>query len=305
MTLQQIQYAQACADAGSITGAAQFLFTSPSNISKSLSILEAEIGYSIFRRSKTGLSVTKKGEEFLKHSKVILEEYRQISDLACRQEHPTFSCACSPLPSCFDAFIKLCNHMQNLDRREFTLYQGLFFDCCERVLDGLCSLGIIIIPSIQQKLLTQYLTKNHLIYKPLKTLSYNINLRREHPLLQKYPDAASIDFQELSAYPYVDYDCSGDNNLLQFQNNYNYISINPSQIYHTNSMEWKVKIISNSDAFSIGIQGPQEQALKNHWACIPLEGWSATIYSIVAESTVLNAWETLYLDYLQKELDSI
>ena len=305
MTLQQIQYVQTCADAGSITGAAQFLFTSPSNISKSLSLLEAEIGYTIFSRSKTGLSLTKKGEEFLRHSKVILEEFRQISNLASEQKAITFSCACSPHPACFDAFIKLCNTIEASDSKEFTLYQGLFFDCCERVLNNLCSLGVIIIPAIQESTLTHYLERNHLLYTPLKTLGYNVNLRKDHPFLQKYPDKTSVNFQELSAYPYVDYDCSGNDPLYQFRNNYNYISINPRQVYHTNSLEWKIKIISNSDAFSIGIQGSKLQEKKSNWVCIPLEGWSATLYSVKSETTSLNSQESLYLDLLKAELDNV
>ena len=51
MTLQQLRYAIAVADAGSITAAAARLFIAQPSLSKALSELEAEMGVTIFERS--------------------------------------------------------------------------------------------------------------------------------------------------------------------------------------------------------------------------------------------------------------
>lgn len=65
MNLIQIRYALAIEDTGSVTRAAQRLFVAQPNISRGLRELEADIGFTLFRRTPNGMMPTEEGKTFL------------------------------------------------------------------------------------------------------------------------------------------------------------------------------------------------------------------------------------------------
>ena len=73
MTVQQLKYILKVAEAGSITEAAKLLFISQPSPSNSIKETEKEAGITIFLRSRTGITLTKKGTEFQSVEKVQLE----------------------------------------------------------------------------------------------------------------------------------------------------------------------------------------------------------------------------------------
>lgn len=64
MTLLQIQYFRAVAQAGNITNAADELYVSRPAVSRAMRDLEKEFGIALFRRSNTGLALTEAGCAF-------------------------------------------------------------------------------------------------------------------------------------------------------------------------------------------------------------------------------------------------
>ena len=74
MTLQQLKYALAIADCGSMNEAAKQLFISQPSLSETMKELEAEIGIEIFLRSNRGISLTPEGEEFLGYARQVTEQ---------------------------------------------------------------------------------------------------------------------------------------------------------------------------------------------------------------------------------------
>ena len=75
MTLQQLKYALAIADCGSMNEAAKQLFISQPSLSETMKELEAEIGIEIFLRSNRGISLTPEGEEFLGYARQVTEQF--------------------------------------------------------------------------------------------------------------------------------------------------------------------------------------------------------------------------------------
>ena len=65
MTLQQLRYLIAVAEKGSITEAAKSLFISQPSLSNAIREVEQSIGFRIFKRHRTGVTLTAKGMEFL------------------------------------------------------------------------------------------------------------------------------------------------------------------------------------------------------------------------------------------------
>ena len=74
MTLQQLRFMIAVAEAGSINAAAQHLYTAQSNISGAIKSLENELGIEIFTRSSRGVTLTNEGTELLGYARQVVEQ---------------------------------------------------------------------------------------------------------------------------------------------------------------------------------------------------------------------------------------
>ena len=62
--LRQLEHFVTTADFGSTRRAAETLYTSQSSVSKNISMLEEELGVTLFARSNRGVSLTEAGREF-------------------------------------------------------------------------------------------------------------------------------------------------------------------------------------------------------------------------------------------------
>ena len=75
MTLNQLKYIVELSKDSSINEAAKKLFISQPSLTASLKSLEQEVGFEIFARTKSGISLTVKGREFLGYAKSVIEQY--------------------------------------------------------------------------------------------------------------------------------------------------------------------------------------------------------------------------------------
>ncbi len=90
MQIKQFEYVLKVAEEGSITHAAEKLYVSQQNISESLKLLETELGFRIFQRSKKGVTLTESGKVFLKDLDQIMAVIDSWKLLAQKeQEIPT------------------------------------------------------------------------------------------------------------------------------------------------------------------------------------------------------------------------
>jgi len=82
MTLRQMEYAVAIADAGSVTAAAEALRVAQPSLSQQLRALERELGVELFVRTGRGLVPTAAGRGFLTEARSTLEASRRARTLA-------------------------------------------------------------------------------------------------------------------------------------------------------------------------------------------------------------------------------
>ena len=68
MTLKQMEYALVTAKCASLSEAAKQLYVSQPSLSEAIKKLEEELGFSIFIRERTGVTVTEAGGRVLKRS---------------------------------------------------------------------------------------------------------------------------------------------------------------------------------------------------------------------------------------------
>lgn len=308
MTLLQIEYVLACAELGSISRAARSLFTTTSNISRMLASLEEELGFEIFRKGRRGIEPTEKGKRFLIHAAHISSECKQIQNLHPKKRRNRFSCACMHIPYCLDAFEMLCRKYQAEDTLDFTLSVDYYPACVQKVLKRSFELAIVSIPYLVDSMQRDKLENLGLRVEHLTSQTLNINLRRGHPVLEHYVEGQPFDYSLLQEYPYVSYSSPEDisDSELDFsqQSYFAFGAINPQKRIYVDSVSWKARLVGHTDAFSIGITGPEELALLNNWVCIPLHDYESNMYYIYQADTPLSPEASLFLELLRDVLNS-
>lgn len=305
MTFQQLQHITACMSTGSMSAAAQQLFTSVSNISKSLNLLEAELGFSIFHRSASGVTVTQKGSAFIRQAQVVINEYNHLLQTYTCQNPPTFSCACPPVPYCDKAFSQLCNQFEHNESMDFSLFEGSFQDCCSRVIFHQATLAIVIIPDFNELYCQKYLKDHKLKAEPLRTLQYYIKMRKGHPLLESECPPEQIDLTVLSQYPGIDYQCSPyDQQTLLYDNLDRNITRTVKKI-HISSMERKIYCLKHTNAFCISLGMSANYEIEKDLVCIPLKHTAAKLCYVLNKGQTPSSTTLEFLRLLKDELSTV
>jgi DNA-binding transcriptional LysR family regulator len=88
LSLRQVRYFIAVAENGSVTGAAQQLSVSQSTVTEAVKGLEDELGVPLIERQARGVSLTYKGQQFLRHAHRILAEVNDAQRALRGREAP-------------------------------------------------------------------------------------------------------------------------------------------------------------------------------------------------------------------------
>ena len=88
MRLEQLRYFEDVAKTGSINFTAQKLFATQQTVNAALKRLEEELGYKLFERSSSGVTLTEHGKIFLRFAQSTLESYQAACQEMARLEKP-------------------------------------------------------------------------------------------------------------------------------------------------------------------------------------------------------------------------
>ena len=86
MTLTQLSYMIAVAEAGNFTIAAEQVFVTQPTLSMQIQKLEDELGVQIFNRTKKPIRLTKVGEQILEQARNILAEAKRMDDIVAQEK---------------------------------------------------------------------------------------------------------------------------------------------------------------------------------------------------------------------------
>ena len=86
MTLTQLSYMIAVAEAGNFTLAAEQVFVTQPTLSMQIQKLEDELGVQIFNRTKKPIRLTKVGEQILEQARNILAEAKRMDDIVAQEK---------------------------------------------------------------------------------------------------------------------------------------------------------------------------------------------------------------------------
>lgn len=198
MTIQQLNYAIAISEAGSISKAAEQLYISQPSLTGSIQELEKEIGFQIFHRGGRGVTLTPKGADFIIHARTVVGEFRDFEDylgdfanwkrkFAVSTQHYSFA---------VKAFVELVNELDSL-HYEFAIRETQTHDVITDVANGHSEIGILYLSDFNRSAITKLFKTSGLEFHPLTNCKAYVYLWSGHPLAGH----EKISFEELEGYP--------------------------------------------------------------------------------------------------------
>ena len=243
MTLQQLRYAIAVADAGSITAAAARLFIAQPSLSKALSELEAEMGVTIFERSARGVRPTEDGTRFLSYARQVVE---QADLLESQFVHGTpvrrvFAVSSQHYAFVVNAFVELVREIGR-ERYEFSLREGTTAGIIDDVRTQRSEVGVIYRSEFNREVITGAVRRADLRFEPLFVAAPHVFVSRTSPLAGR----KSVTLADLAPFPRLSYD-QGTQNSFYFS----------EELHPTQMVDKQIVVTDRATLFNllIGLDG--------------------------------------------------
>lgn len=212
MTLVQLKYVIAVAGENSLNDAAKKLFISQPSISSAIHALEKEVGFDIFIRSKSGISLTNKGTEFLGYAKSVVEQYdildaKYISQTNLKKH---FSVSMQHYTFAVNAFMEIVKKY-GMDEFEFEVVETKTHEVIDNVRLQKSELGVLYLDDFNRSVLEKIFRDNCLKFTPLFDCSIYAYMSKYNPLAQK----DKVTLEELSDYPCLSF-TQGEQNSFYY-----------------------------------------------------------------------------------------
>lgn len=209
MTLQQLKYALAIADCGSMNEAAKQLFLSQPSLSENMKELETEIGLQIFLRSNRGIVITPEGEEFLGYARQVTEQFGLLSAKYIEKKtKEKFSVSMQHYTFAVKAFVETVKAV-GMEQYEFAVHETTTYDVIENVKNFQSEIGVIYLNDFNEKVMTKIIRENGLEFTELFCCDTYVYLWSGHPLAGQ----KQISMSELDEYPCLSFDQGRHNSL--------------------------------------------------------------------------------------------
>lgn len=202
MTIQQLKYILTVAEAGSITEAAKQLFISQPSLSTSIRETEKEAGIIIFVRSRTGITLTKEGTEFLGYARQVLQQMELLEDryITALPQKVTFGVSAQHYTFTENAFVELVKRFGQ-ERYAFYFNETGTHQILDDVKNRVCDLGVLYLSGENEAVMRKVMEENHLVFTELFSAKPHVFLQKDHPLAQQ----EIISVKDLSPYPRLNF----------------------------------------------------------------------------------------------------
>ena len=212
MTLNQLKYVIEISKQNSINDAAKSLFISQPSLTAALKSLEQEIGFEIFTRTNSGITLTVKGEEFLGYAKSVVEQYdildaKYISKSNIKR---TFQVSMQHYTFAVNAFMSVIDQY-GMDEYEFEVHETRTYDVIENVKNQKSEIGVLYMNDYNSTVLQKILRDAGLKFIPLFDCSIYAYMSKKNPLAAK----KQVTMKDLDDYPCLAFS-QGDHNSFYF-----------------------------------------------------------------------------------------
>ena len=242
----------------------------------------------------------------MEHATKIQLEIENIDRLKDAELIRHFSCSCMHLPYCYMAFELLCRHYEEEDNFALSLNVDFLPKCIEAIHMHRSELAVVSMPETVAAVECRNIEEQGLKIELLSTQNLNVNLRKDHPVLEHYTPGEPFDQSLLYDYPYVSYRYFSDSVIYPLD--FSHPSYCPPGAFNAkkhitvNSADWKARLIGNTNAYGIGTTGPESFIEQYNWFCIPIEGAVSYLYCVHSDRHELSDIAKLFIKYLKEIL---
>ncbi|MBR1798239.1 MAG: LysR family transcriptional regulator [Clostridiales bacterium] len=203
MTIQQLNYAIAISEAGSINKASEMLYVSQPSLTESVKELEKELGITIFLRSGRGVTLTAEGADFILYARQVINDYNELTERYGNSKsiRKRFGVSSQHYSFAVKAFVELVKEF-DMSRYEFAIREARTRDVISDVATLRSEIGIIYLSEFNKSAIGKLLRASDLEFHPLINCDAYVYLWKGHPLAGK----KKITFEELKDYPCLSFE---------------------------------------------------------------------------------------------------
>lgn len=186
MNIVHLKYAVEVAKCGSISKAAENLFTAQPNLSRAIKDLESNLGIGIFYRSSKGMVLTPEGETFIGYAKKILQQIDDVenmykSNLQLRQH---FSISVPRASYISDGFVNFTRYITG-DSAEVFYHETDNSKVLANILNSDYHLGIIRYAAIYDSYFKKMFEEKGLVSELIASFHYRIAVSKDSALAKR------------------------------------------------------------------------------------------------------------------------
>lgn len=303
MDIENLRYFVTSAECGSITAAAEMLYTSQPHVSQVIRKLENELGAALFERVPEGVRLTSAGEEALYYARNILRDAQSMKDSGpsrSRKRLRIATNASSSLAYLTDGFLS--------EGRERELMID-YTECTAETLIGLVGsrgydLGFMFVPANKLIPFRRTMESGDIVFEGLFTTGLVVNFGKNGP----FAGRASIDASELdgAACIQAEEDYFSVEELLEDDAEYRRRGCRISKIVRTNSDHLMMKALTDTTLCNIGISWKIPDSSPGLYAA-SIRGFENSVrFGYIMKRSKEPSREVLdYLAYVKKETASM
>ena len=250
MEIKQLEYFIVACQKGSFNQAAECLYTTQPNVSKTISALEKELGRKLFERTSRGLQITPYGEAVREYAQIVLKSMSVINAMADHNQGKKF--ALSTYPSNMIARL-LADFYCHWHPKGYVVehQEGTVEEVSDWVASGISELGIVYIAQKQLKSFQHIMVHKKLVFEPMDVKEACIYVGPNHPYFQK----DHISFSELQQLRFM----RGVRDYFSLEHHLDHLSlgaISTEQLQfamYTNSDHATTNLLLHTDLCVLGI----------------------------------------------------
>ena len=274
MNLNQLEYFLVCAKHGSLTKAAEELYTTQPHVSMMIRSLEEELGVTLFQRRARGVELTEDGKGIYLYASNALKNTDLIASLCREKSHPALRIATNP--SSHMAGL-LTNYYQN--RQDGDLFLR-YTECgIEQMLTLIgqrsYDLGFLFAPDHKQSALFHMLERRHLEFVPLLSTDLVLYVGMAHPLY----GADSVSPRQLSELQFIQLedDFFAIEDMLYDLPEFRKGRETLNRVVRTNSSYMMIQMLDQTELCNVGSYWLKNVYRQYNFGRIPVEGFQGKI----------------------------
>ena len=306
MELRHLQYFLACARCGSLTTAAEELYTTQPHVSMVIRELEQELGTRLFTRRSNGVELTEAGERVYGYALRALRNAELFASISREQREHSLRIATNNSSNMAVMLTAFYNEFTGAGKnRELYLR---FTECgIEKMISLLSAheydLGFLFVPDTKRSALGYLIDRHQLSFTPLLDSDLVLYVGENHPLAGR----ASVTAEEVAGLSFIQLedDFFTVEDLLAGEPTFRKKRLEIRRVVRTNSDHMMIRMLDKTKLCNLSTFWLKDVYRQYDFRRIPVEGMEKRIAFgyLSRKGELLNADVTAFLEYLRHALE--